>query len=237
MFQGRYRTELVEDETYLWTVTRYVHLNPVRAGLVEHPSAWPWSSYPGYADRRRRVEWLAYDGLLESWAGEFGGSDAAAAYRRYVTAGLSDPPSSPWSAAHHGWALGGAAFVARISRMVRDGVGRQPSRESRMMRGIALETIRDLVCRTYNVTASELSRWGSRQETRAALAYLARRHTGATNASLAALLGVSRPDSVPNLTRRFARWLAESDEVASRFRRLEEQLRHDSASAETVNHV
>ena len=35
VFQGRYRTELVEDETYLWTVTRYVHLNPVRAGLVE----------------------------------------------------------------------------------------------------------------------------------------------------------------------------------------------------------
>ncbi len=72
---------------------------------------------------------------------------------------------------------------------------------------------------------------------RAALAYLAQRHTGATNASLASLLGVSRPDSVPNLTRRFARWLAESDEVASRFRRLEEQLRHDSASAETANHV
>src|SRR5208283_4023349 len=33
LFQGRYRTELVEDETYLWVLTRYVHLNPVRAGL------------------------------------------------------------------------------------------------------------------------------------------------------------------------------------------------------------
>ena len=37
VFQGRYRTELVEDETYLWTVTRYVHLNPVRGLLVDHP--------------------------------------------------------------------------------------------------------------------------------------------------------------------------------------------------------
>ena len=51
VFQGRYRTELVEDETYLWTVTRYVHLNPVRAGMVEHPADWAWSSYPGYAHR------------------------------------------------------------------------------------------------------------------------------------------------------------------------------------------
>jgi putative transposase len=47
VFQGRYRTELVEDETYLWTVTRYVHLNPIRARLVQHPAAWRWSSYPG----------------------------------------------------------------------------------------------------------------------------------------------------------------------------------------------
>ena len=59
VFQGRYRTELVEDESYLWTVSRYVHLNPVRAGLVEHPAAWRWSSYPGYADRRWRLEWVA----------------------------------------------------------------------------------------------------------------------------------------------------------------------------------
>jgi putative transposase len=43
VFQGRYRTELVEDETYLWTVTRYVHLNPVRGRLVEHPTAWAWA--------------------------------------------------------------------------------------------------------------------------------------------------------------------------------------------------
>ena len=37
----------MEDETYVWKVTRYVHLNPVRAGTVEHPAAWAWSSYPG----------------------------------------------------------------------------------------------------------------------------------------------------------------------------------------------
>lgn len=79
-----------------------------------HPAAWPWSSYPGYADRRRRAEWVAYDELLASWAGEFGGSDPAGAYRRYVTAGLSEPPASPWSEAHHGRVLGSPEFVARL---------------------------------------------------------------------------------------------------------------------------
>jgi putative transposase len=43
VFQGRYRTEFVEDETYLWMLSRYVHLNPVRAGLATEPAPWPWS--------------------------------------------------------------------------------------------------------------------------------------------------------------------------------------------------
>ena len=46
LFQGRYRTELVEDETYLWVLTRYVHLNPVRAGLAATPEAWIWFELP-----------------------------------------------------------------------------------------------------------------------------------------------------------------------------------------------
>jgi len=53
LFQGRYRAEMIEDESYYWTVSRYVHLNPVRAGLVRRPEQWEWSSYPGYRDARR----------------------------------------------------------------------------------------------------------------------------------------------------------------------------------------
>ncbi|MFO7901324.1 MAG: hypothetical protein R6U98_01580, partial [Pirellulaceae bacterium] len=77
LFQGRFQGERVEDATYFWNVSRYIHLNPVRAGLVDHPPDWPWSSYPGHARRRRRVAWISYDTLLSAWQGEFGGSDAA----------------------------------------------------------------------------------------------------------------------------------------------------------------
>jgi REP element-mobilizing transposase RayT len=224
VFQGRYRTELVEDETYLWTVTRYVHLNPVRARLVEHPAAWRWSSYPGYAHRRRRLEWVASDELLASWGGEFGGSDPAGAYRRYVTAGLAEPPSPPWSEAHHGWVLGSVDFVARLGELVRGDPPREVRRESRLIQGVELDRVCEVVCRVYQVESWELSRRGSRHEVRAALAYLAREHTAATHGELAELLGVSRPDSVPNLTRRFARWLVERAEVRERLGELEEQL-------------
>jgi len=45
VFQGRYTGILVEKESYLLELTRYVVLNPVRAGMVDDPRAWPWSSY------------------------------------------------------------------------------------------------------------------------------------------------------------------------------------------------
>ena len=58
-FQGRFKSELIEDESYFWTVSRYIQLNPVRGkrSLADHPRDWPWSSYPGY-DRRRRRGWM-----------------------------------------------------------------------------------------------------------------------------------------------------------------------------------
>src|SRR5271166_115001 len=64
-FQGRFKSELIEDESYFWTVSRYIHLNPVRGKrpLADHPRDWPWSSYPGYDRRRRRVGWVAYEAL------------------------------------------------------------------------------------------------------------------------------------------------------------------------------
>jgi hypothetical protein len=67
--------------------------------------------------------------------------------------------------------------------------------------------LRYVVCRPYGVEPDDLSRRGSRHEARAALAYLARQHTEASHAELAGLLEVSLADSVPNRTRRFARWL------------------------------
>jgi REP element-mobilizing transposase RayT len=60
LLQGRFNSQLVEDETYFWSVSRYIHLNPVRgkSSLVSHPREWRWSSYPGYGSRRARFDWI-----------------------------------------------------------------------------------------------------------------------------------------------------------------------------------
>jgi REP element-mobilizing transposase RayT len=207
LFQGRYRTEMVEDETYLWVLTRYIHLNPVRAGMVRSVEDWPWSSYPGYARRRQRLAWVAYDQLLAAWSGEFGRTDPEASYRRFVTAGIKNPPAAPWSQSPRSWMIGSERFMDRLRPLLE---GHQPAglrRGQRLLRGLELGRIIEAVCRHYGIKRSELARRGSRNPARAATAFLARKHSEATLAALVPILGVSRPESVPNLTKRFANWL------------------------------
>lgn len=48
LFQARYKAIVCIDERYLATLIRYIHLNPVRAGLVANPADWPWSSFKGH---------------------------------------------------------------------------------------------------------------------------------------------------------------------------------------------
>lgn len=52
LYQGRYKAKNVDNDTYLAHLTRYIHLNPVRAGLVDHPADWPYSSYTDYIGTR-----------------------------------------------------------------------------------------------------------------------------------------------------------------------------------------
>ena len=51
LFQGRYKALLVEKNSYLVELSRYIHLNPVRAKVIEKPERYRWSSYRGYVGR------------------------------------------------------------------------------------------------------------------------------------------------------------------------------------------
>lgn len=85
VFQGRYHSRLVERDSYAMELSRYIHLNPVRAGLALDPLEYPWSSFRAYLH--------GHDPLVttETLLGLIGaGADAPpAAYREFVLQGLS----------------------------------------------------------------------------------------------------------------------------------------------------
>jgi len=57
LFQGRYKAVLVDADTYLLELTRYIHLNPVRSGIVRIPEDYPWSGHRAYLGLET-IPWL-----------------------------------------------------------------------------------------------------------------------------------------------------------------------------------
>jgi REP element-mobilizing transposase RayT len=79
LFQGKFKARHVNSGPYLAEVTRYIHLNPVRAGLVERPEDWPYSSYNEYIGLRR--------GTLPRPAPVLALFESPQAYREFVMEG------------------------------------------------------------------------------------------------------------------------------------------------------
>jgi putative transposase len=112
VFQGRYKAIIVQKEAYLTELSRYVVLNPVRAGMVARPEDWPWSSYRATLGDLPCPPWLRRDWLLAT----FGETEAAAvaAYRRFVEDGIGEP--GPWEQLRHQVFLGSGTFVEGVRR-------------------------------------------------------------------------------------------------------------------------
>jgi len=65
LFQDRFKSEAVEDDGYLLGVARYIHNNPVKAGIVKRASYYPWSSYNAYVDEGSFRSFIARDLILD----------------------------------------------------------------------------------------------------------------------------------------------------------------------------
>jgi putative transposase len=88
IFQARYRSILVEKETHLLAVARYIVLNPVRAGICDDPGNYPWSSYGATAGHEPPPPFLTTEWILAQFARTR--RNAQAHYRTFVHAHLSD---------------------------------------------------------------------------------------------------------------------------------------------------
>ena len=67
LLQGRFKSVLVIDEIHWLHLSMYIHLNPVRAKIVEDPAEYPWSSFRDYTSAKSRFDWLDRDLILENY--------------------------------------------------------------------------------------------------------------------------------------------------------------------------
>jgi hypothetical protein len=88
VFEGRYSSTLVQRQSHLLEVARYIVLNPVRGGLCQAPEGWPWSSYLATAGERAAPPFLVTDWILGLFDSAL--TAARARYRAFVAEGLAN---------------------------------------------------------------------------------------------------------------------------------------------------
>lgn len=181
VLQERYKAVLVDKDSYLLELCRYVVLNPVRAKLVRRPEDWPWSSYRAMVGKAQAAEWLAVEKVLSFFSGRL-------AYRRFVAEGVGQP--SLWRNLRGQIYLGGEPFLERMQRLVQ---GKPVRRVARMQ----VEPLRpgpaeilSKVGLAFRISPSGVLE-GSDQDAYQAAVYLLRRVANLSLRGVAELAGVS----------------------------------------------
>jgi len=190
LLQGRYKSILVERETHLLELTRYVVLNPVRAGMVAHPEAYEWSSYRETAGLRPRPDWLEVDWTL----GHFGDGRRRARerYREFVGS-VCAARYAPWEATTAGVYLGGASFQADVEGRLAERASDPeiPRQQQRLTARPSLDQLLAAVADEFSTDPDEI-RYKQRGAGRKAFALLARRLAGARLRETAGVLQINR---------------------------------------------
>lgn len=110
VFQGRYKAIIVQKDSYLLELARYIVLNPVRAGMVRNAKDWRWSSYRATAGMASPDGWFEADWVLSAFGGRK--RQAQERYRAFVADGRNQP--SPWAKLRNQVFLGDDEFVSRL---------------------------------------------------------------------------------------------------------------------------
>ncbi len=122
LFQGRYKSLLVEEGSYLLELSRCLHLNPVRGQVIGSGNpkerrarlrAYAWSSYRGYAGLAKQQEFVSQELVLGELSAR-SGREGRVRYRRFVEEGLLRELRNPVEAAQWQTALGSEDFLQRV---------------------------------------------------------------------------------------------------------------------------
>jgi len=218
LFQGRFKGIVVESGRHEWELSRYIHLNPVRAGLAARPEDYPWSSCRHYFRSRGAPRWLGWDEVLCLHGRTV--RAARRAYRAFLDEGLATRPTSPLTDVVASTVLGSESFVERMRSWLGE---RLPDRDvpaaRALQRGVGVEAVVSVVCAEFGVPPESVRERDRHSEARAAAISLCRSHTAASVTRLGEWFGGIGPSAITKAGGRFAERLAREDRLAARVQR------------------
>jgi len=144
VFQGRYKALLLDADRYLLQLVRYIHLNPVRAGMVATLDEYPWSSHRAYQGSES-LPWLTTDWVLSMLSADV--RIARKEFANFVADGMGETRRAEFhSGTHEGRVLGDDFFVDTVLAKA----------DQRQEHSYRLEDVVGAVCRQYEITIEQL---------------------------------------------------------------------------------
>ncbi len=193
LFQGRFKSILVGEDSYWRGLSFYIHLNPVRAGIVKELEEYTWSSYHDYVKTKKIHPWLFCEGILEGLGKDENKSRAE--YRKLIRE-KSGQEKKFLDEVKYGLILGSEEFVGWVQKKF---INRLSARDAELPQkkmvgddGI-VEKVLDEVARYFEVERSQLLQRKRRvpQRARDVCIYLLKEHSGLDNKKIGVVFGVS----------------------------------------------
>ena len=184
VFQGRFKSIVVDKDSYFQELSRYIHLNPVKAKIVETPNAYRWSSYAGYLGEKDLI-------LDQNRIQQCLGMDKNQ-YRQFVLNGI-DKPTDPFKNVYAGFLLGSVSF---IKEKLKDFKGQIEDKEvayrANISESIDMELIVKEVSARYHKKTGEL--YAAKKKpvfAKKVAIYLAKKLTCLTNSEIGERFGIT----------------------------------------------
>lgn len=247
LFDGRYKARLVDDRSespdlgvgrsYLLSLSRYVHLNPVHVGRFKDRSleeriaalhAYRWSSYLSYIGVRKPLEWVDYAPVLGQMTGRK--RERPERYREFVESGLAESDETFMAALQRSrHAIGGDEFRLRVDDLYREKLAncRQPEDAAFRRVGVRLpvDQILGTVAAVLGVDVDEFKRPRKLSPLRAVAARSLIRYGGLTQRAAAAELNCTTGAAVSVQLAQLARRLEADEGLRRQVQRVDSRLR------------
>jgi REP element-mobilizing transposase RayT len=223
LFRGRYKSILVDADTYLLELVRYIHRNPVEAAMVDELQKYPWSSHKGYLSASGKWNWLDTGFILSLFSKER--KESIKRYKKFVS--VETPEQISAILARHKWPsmLGSETFVSRMKEKFFHSKQHEEVPASRSL-APEVEEIKEAVCRVYSVENDTLlsSRRGVFNEPRNVAMYLTRRLRGERLEDIGRGFNISKYSSVSSAIEKIRKEILTNATLKRRISKLEALL-------------
>jgi REP-associated tyrosine transposase len=220
LFRGRYKAILIDAEEYFLAVVRYIHNNPLVAGVVTDIDRYRWSSHSGYLNKKQCPQWLDTRSVLS----RFGDLKQ---YRQFMRGGVEQEIEEFYKGPYQKAVLGSQVFIERVKEKLGDRARIEHDKpQSRQVFGLGIEQIIKATAQEYGTTKQALQRGrrGGQNEARQVAIYLSRQLGGHKHGEIGEAVGLENTSSVSSAYLRMKLRVTKERRFSRRVQKIEKSL-------------